>query len=42
MILMGRPVESVVRGAVDRRMDERMTAHLHVGAGIASAARKKV
>ena len=31
MILMGRPFESVVRGAVDRRMDEHMTAHLHVG-----------
>ena len=30
-----------VRGAVDRRMDEHMTAHLHVGTGIASAARKK-
>ena len=40
MFLAGKEVE--VRGAVDRRMDEHMTAHLHVGTGIASAARKKV
>ena len=44
---MGNPMflawkeEVEVRGAVDRRMDKHMTAHLHVGTGIASAARKK-
>ena len=40
MFLAGKE-EVEVRGAVDRRMDKHMTAHLHVGTGIASAARKK-
>ena len=41
MFLAGKEAESVVRGSVDRRMDEHTTLRLHVGAGIASAARKK-